>query len=260
MLNRTIGFLESIYIWPMAGIKTIDKFGENPDIPVGQSEDIWDYGGIMSYTADGGADYYVSSSDDTDRQSLKFALITEDSNGDWNIEEFEQVIAGQTKTKIITPSGDKPVRLYRIENEGVTSIAGTVYVYEDTTITAGVPADATKVRGKVFDGNNQTQMSHMTIPSGYTGFLVNITVGISKAASNAGAARFVYFSRRHGKVFKNKGAIGGTTTGSSTFNTKRSFYDIIPSKTDFKITVTDATATIAAYALYDLVLIKNELL
>jgi hypothetical protein len=215
---------------------------------------------MLGYTANGGADYYVSSNNVNDILRMRFYVLTEDAEGNWNLEDFEQQVAGQVKTLLVTPSGNKPVRLIRIENEDNFDVTGTIYVYEQDTVTLGVPQTPGKVRGKIYDGNNQTQMSHMTIPSGYFGFLKQISIGITRSGGNIAAARFVYFSRRFGKIFKNKGAVGVTTSGNSHFDNQRGFFDIIPPKTDFKITVTNASATIGAYALYDLILIKTELL
>ncbi len=240
----------------------VDKFGENPLITTSTDpEDVWDGGGMYNFTANGGADYYISSSDAGDTQDIRIQMLTEDSNANWNLEVFEVTLAGQAKTLIEPPSGNKPVRIFRMENQGTTDLAGTMYVYEDSTVTLGVPDDLTKVRAQIVNGNNQTLMAIYTIPTGYVGFLTRGEVGLNFTGTvGAGThfAKFDYRSRRFGEVFKIKKRISCITLGASNYQDKRSFPDPIPAKTDIKIVCEEVSDDMGVWATFDILLIKEE--
>ena len=163
------------------GTIVVDKFGENPAIATTTDpEDLWEFGGEYNYTANAGATHYVSSSSAADTQLISFGTITADSDGNWNLETFTQNVAGQVKTELLPPSGDNIVRVWRMANEGDAGedLAGTLYCYEDDTVTDGKPDTDSKVRAVIDNGNNQTLMLLYTIPTGYVGFLYRGEVGI----------------------------------------------------------------------------------
>ena len=150
----------------IAGVSSIHKFGQNPQIDNTEEWDIWDGGDGADYTfSSSGVIHYISSSNAGDTQT--YDVIGLDEN---YLEQTISVTAvGQTKTQIGT--GEKFRRIVRIKNTGSTDNAGVVYVYEDDTVTAGVPDTATKIRGQIQIGNNQTLMAIYTIPAGKTGYL-----------------------------------------------------------------------------------------
>ncbi len=90
--------------------------------------------------------------------------------------------------------------MWRVKNEGATDFAGDVYVYEDDTVTAGVPQTASLIRAKVRIGNNQTTMALHTIPAGETGFLYR--AGLTSGKDNGMEMRMR--SREVGGVFQVK--------------------------------------------------------
>lgn len=247
------------------GHSVMDKFGANQEITVGSDpEDICDQGGVYIFTDNAGADYYVSSSNSGDNQLVKFEVLTVDSSDNWNKEVFEQVISGQVKTLLTPPSGDPIVRIYRIENEGASGddLAGDLYVYEDTTVTLGVPDDLTKIRAKIFAGEiNQTLMAIYTIPTGYVGFLTKGEAGMNFEGSvGAGTnfAKMYYKSRRYGKVFKVKKEFSLINVASSNYEDNRCFPDPIPSKTDIKITCEEVSETMGVWAAFCILLIDEN--
>ena len=234
----------------------INKFGYNPDIDTNTTpEDVWSGGGIYTFTADGGADYYISSSNDGDTQTVSIRLLTEDASGNWNQEDMSVTLQGQTKTAITPPSGDKPVRFYRGFNTGSTNFTGNVYIYENDTLTDGVPDTATKVRGVINAGENQTEMAIYTIPSGYKGYLWKGAISITSTIRSA-SMQIVRYARLHGGVFRVQGRISLDTSGSNWYQREyEGGLPPIPAKTDIKITVVTVSANaMAASAEFDIFL------
>jgi hypothetical protein len=175
------------------GLEHVRVFGQNSDVDTGSDpEDVWDGEGLYNYTAAGGATYYISSSNAGDTIVVAVTLLTEDALGAWNEETKNVTLVGQTKTAIVPASGDAPVRLQSIVNSTGTPLLGDVYVYEDCAVVAGVPGDATKIRGKVLIGNERTHMALYTVPSGKTAYLYGREVGIVSVVATAMDARFYH--------------------------------------------------------------------
>lgn len=236
----------------------INKFGYNPDIDTNTTpEDVWSGGGVYTFTADGGADYYISSSNAGDTQTVSIRILSEDANGDWNQEDLTVTLQGQTKTAITPASGDKPVRFYRGYNTGTTDFAGNVYIYENDDLTAGVPDTATKVRGVIVAGENQTEMAIYTIPSGYKGYLWKGAISLTSTIRTA-SMQIARYARLHGGVFRVQGRISLDTGGSNWYQREyEAGLPSIPAKTDIKITVVEVSANaMAASAELDIFLEK----
>ena len=238
----------------------IVKFGENQTISTATDpEDVWDQGGLYTFTANGGADYYVSSSDNTDTQPVLLYLLTEDSNGDWNNELVTVTLTGQTKKLVTTTSGDKPVRIYRALSLGSTDFAGDVYVYEDDTVTGGVPDTDNKIRAKMLAGENQTLMAIYTVPSNTTAYLTRVFLGISKVtgAATPVSARFSFKIRPFGGTF----LINGTVATRSDAGMVNLHYDEIPipipAKSDMLLRAEEVSATTGVFGGFNLILVED---
>ena len=226
----------------MKGFSWIDKFGKNDDVDTGSTpEDVWQGGGLYNWGNDTGETLYVSSSNALDTMDVEFTVETIDALGNWNEEVFVQTMAGQTKTELFTPNGNKVVRCHRMENVGTSDVAGTIYAYYDSTVTAGVPDDLTKVLSVIVNGANQTKQLTYTIPSGKVAFLMRGEAGTTRGIGTD-ECDFAYKSRRVGGVFKQKKDFGVMTQGSSHYTDNRVFKDPIPAKTDLTMAVTNVSS------------------
>jgi hypothetical protein len=232
------------------GYSALDKYGENPVIETtSDPEDIWEGGGEYTYDADGTAPIVsIISTSSGDTQDIK--IVGLDINGD----EVEQIVAltGNVRKALTTPLW----RVYRMENEGTTDLAGTVYCYIGT---GGVPVLANQ-RALIDNGNNQTLMALYTVPKGKVGFLYRGEVGINFSGtigSGIQFARLFYKSRRFGKVFKVKKSVSIINSANSVFQDKRSFPDIIPALTDIRLTVTEVSDTMGAWGTFDILLVDE---
>lgn len=173
------------------GAARVRVYGENADVDSGTvPEDLWDGDGTYNFTAAGGAPYFISSSNGGDTQDVVITVLADDGAGTWTEESLTQTLAGQTKTALTFASGNDPVRLLSIVNSSGTPLLGDVYVYEDSAVVAGVPSDATKIRGKVLIGNERTLMAIYTIPSGKVGYLYRREVGLANNTATTAEVRF----------------------------------------------------------------------
>lgn len=248
----------------VAGHSEIQLFGYNNIITTtSDPEDLWTQGGLYTFTDNDGTSYYVSSSSISDTQELVFTVLTADGLGNWNLEIFNQTIAGQTKTLLTPPSGNPIVRINRVLNNSNSNNIGDIYVYEDDTVTAGVPQTASKVRAKIMAGDNVTTQNIYTVPTGFVAFVYKVETGMNFSGSpGAGTnfARFDYRFRPFDKTFILAKEQSCINLGSSNFTERRTFPDPLPAKTDFKITCREVSNTLGVWATTDLLLIEESYL
>jgi hypothetical protein len=238
------------------GCEVIRKFGVNGNLTSGVKRDLWDFGaadaGNIDYTypVDGTAPINtISSSNALDQQDVTIGGL--DINGTKTIQTV--TLNGQTKATLTTPLW----RVYRMINSDVTNQAdrtigfnGNVYLYEDTAITAGVPDDPSKVKGYIFDGNNQTQMALYTIPKGFTGYIIGGSVKMTKKQS--AAVVYQTWFRQFGSVFRliDTSALNSVGTGVSLG--LNPIPQMIPEKTDIVLAAesdTNATGTAGSFSI-----------
>jgi len=217
------------------GWANIEKFGHCDDVDTGSAPaDVWggadpDLPGTSIYTFSSTAvSYYISSADGSDTQDIVVVGLTEDGNGDWNEETVTVTLAGQTKTEIVSGSGDPWIRVYRAYNTGSTVFAGNVYVYEDDTVIAGVPQTDSLVRAVVVAGDDQTEMCVYTVPNSVVingvretvdcAVFVGGYVGIARSSATASVAEFTWRARSPGSVFAVKGRIECQNRGSGYYS------------------------------------------
>lgn len=248
-------------------VSWVDKFGINPSINAWDViNDIWEWSGEYNFTANTGANYSFSSSDVDDNQPIEFTVHTVDSNNNWNMEQFTQNIAGQTKTELTPPSGDPVVRILRMESladdwdwPNQWSIEGTFYCYESTaTVVGGVPQEANLIRSIIINGSNQTQQLIYTVPTGYVGFLLRWEAWAWRW-QGTDQLKMQYRSRRYWKIFKTKKSFTLMTGWSSIYRDVRSIKDPIPAQTDLLLrSVYASWNNMEAWGAFDILLVDER--
>ena len=240
----------------VTGHSFVHKFGRAPDFDTGDGEvTVWSGANDAltnemqyNYSATAIIDSLVSSNSG-DTQAIKvegldssYALVTQTIT-----------ITGQTRKALDT----NLIRVNRLINVGSTDIAGNVYCYEDTALTAGVPIDTTKIRAIIIDGSNQTEMAVYTVPAGKTGYLRQWF------ASSSGAKKTTNYltklkARPFGQVFqlKHSSSIADAAPYIHSYIEPEAFTE----KTDIEMTasITDTGITEAAVSAgFDIVLVDN---
>lgn len=130
--------------------RNLFKFGSNGDLGTA-AETLQDQGGEEIYVNSNAIDSYSSSSAADTGTAL---IVGHTISGGILTRVIQEVtLAGQTKSLLTTPLA----RIERVYNNDTATWLGDIYVYEDDTVTAGVPDTASKIHAKVLIGNNQTQ-------------------------------------------------------------------------------------------------------
>lgn len=236
----------------------IFKYGRSPELDSADAPaDVWTY-------ADDAADYtyptvavpnFISSSNNADTTEV----TVEGLDADWNPQSATVTLAGNTKTEIGT--GLTWMRVFRAFNSGSSSIAGTVYVYEDdTTTTPGVPDDPTKVKAHILAVDQQTYMALYTVPDGHTAYFLGGAVSLITGASASKSATVELQTTNGNGVFLSKELIQLVSAGSSNF--AQDLHALgplaIPARTDVKARIRTIGANgtgITAY--YGILLVQD---
>jgi len=196
MLDKMIDLTQKINI--------INKVGSTQLMTQNAVEDIWLFNGTnpaydyIPYTDTDkpqGEDIYISSSDDTDIQSI----IIFGLDGDGMYQEEIITLEGQAKKQL----QNQFFRIFKAYSPGSTSPAGNVYIYRDNTVTLGVPDDLSRVQALIINGVNTSKMCHFTIPWNMKGELKNFAISLNAQATDQNLI-FTYFLREPGGVFTPK--------------------------------------------------------
>lgn len=226
-------YADAVALGLVPGVKNVPITGEIPDVDIGSSpKDIWDQGGIMTYSTSADIDT-ISSSDDGDNQVVMITGQTYDG-----VEVVQTAtLNGQSKVTLSTPLW----RVYnKIRNRSNTDFAGDIYIYVDTDITDGVPDDDTKIRAKINIGKNGTLMSHYTIPANNQGVYL-AGLGCLNGAVQA-IVQLETFTRLDGEVFVSSGSLTLDSSGVGCFNIPIEAREPIPARTDIVVRVMSSTA------------------
>ena len=231
------------------GYSAVRKFGNNPDIDsLSGFEDIAECCPNYAYPTTA-ATNYISSSNVGDSNEITVIGL----DAEWNKQVVTQSLEGQTKIEI--GSGKEWIRVYRIFNSGGTDLLGDAYVYEDDTITNGVPDTAIKVKAKIQIGNNQSLMAIYTVPAGKTGYIRQLEAAISSKKDSKSVVKL--FTREFGKVFRVKDIFSLQRTGNSCIARDYVTYIKCEEKTDIKVSADTDTNDIGVSASFSLILVNN---
>lgn len=234
------------------GYSMIQKFGENPDVDTGTvPEDVWEYGGIYPFDSFGTAPIVSIVSDNPlDTQIIKLSGGLDVAG---NSVEQDIQLNGTSRVALNTPLW----RFNRAENEGVEGddLNGTIYIY---TGLGDVPLPS-EIRGILVDGNNQTLMALYTIPKGKVGFFYRGEIGGSRSVAS-GQIQGSLSTRRVGRVFKINKRVDVSNSGSSIYQDKRTFPDVLPALTDVRTRIEGVSANkTGVFAAFDMLLVDEGL-
>jgi hypothetical protein len=221
--------------------KSLHKFGKNED--VGTSiETIWEQGGNETYVTTNAIDK-ISSSSGSDTEVITIEGHTVSGTG--TDAEFTFVVqtvtlVGQTETALTTPIA----RVSRAYNAGSTALVGDVYIYEDDTVTAGVPQTATKIHLKIPAGQNTSFKGATTFSNTDYFILTEVHFAVGKKA--AATVDFDLEVRKVGGLFLPKFQTTLATTGSNSESEVFMPYYIVPKNADVRIRAIASTTGVEA--------------
>ncbi len=220
--------------------KSILKFGRIDSLGTSE-ETIWQRAGHETYVATNAIDK-ISSDDATDTQQVKVEGHTVDGDGNFEFVVQTVTLAGQTETALSVPLA----RASRMYNIGSTDFAGTVYVYEDDTVVAGVPQTTAKIHLQSTGANNQSQKAATTVSSADAWLITSLFGAVNKKTS--AQVDITLQIREKGSVFRNKAQTGVSTTGGSSSMMLFQPYIIVPPNADVRIIAAASTTSVAVDA------------
>ena len=215
--------------------KTLNKFGRNEAVGT-STEMVWLYGGTETIPSTNAIDK-ISSSDNGDTQSVTVEGHTI-SGSDLTFVVQSKTLVGQTETALDTPLA----RATRVYNNDSTDFAGTVYVYEDDTVTAGVPQTAAKVHLSTGGSDNQSMKCATSISSVDYWILTNWYCAVNEKTT--AAADFELQIRLSGKVFRTRIQCEASSNGGPS-SLPLDPPIIIPPNSDMRVMATASTSNVS---------------
>ena len=227
------------------GIAQVNKFGRNPDIDAGQTEDIWAGGGTWSPPTAAGTVAIVSS-DVADNSAGTGArtLYVSGLNGDYN--EVEETVSLNGTTPVNTANSYFIVHRMRVLTAGTGgTAAGTITSTSNGTGTPTFPS--------IEIGANQTQFCVYQVPAGMTLYLWNFMGSISGGTTG----EIDLYQKPFGGVYNLTGEIRLNSAASSS---QRVDYKVplkFTEKTIVKLSCSVASNNTIAVGSFDGILVTN---
>lgn len=209
------------------------KFAISNEIPAGNTEDLWSFGGTLSYLE---VDELINLVSDSVADTMNIVIYGVDSN--YNMISETVTLNGTTPVQTTTSF----FRIYRanIANDATDANAGNI------TFTAN---NSATVQAYIELGIGQTEMSHFTIPAGYVGLLK--TGFLSVTGRKDAIARVMISSER------------GAFRAASVFNVNspvnldfQSQPVVFAEKTDIKVTINAFSNNLRAANNFNMLLVK----
>lgn len=185
--------------------KTLIKFGRYESLGTSY-ETVQGIGGNETYLTDN-LILYVSSSNTGDTQSISIEGHTIDASGNLTFVVQYITLQGQTSVALTTPLA----RMTRIRNAGATNFAGTIYGYENDTVSSGVPQTSTKIHIIAGAGNTSEKCSTSVSSDDYWA-ITALTSGVLKKTS--ASVDFKLQIREKGGVFIDRFYIPSSQTNN----------------------------------------------
>lgn len=222
--------------------KSLNKFGKSAEIAANSGlQTIWSVGGNETYVSANDISHVSSSSaSDTVQVTIEGHTL---SNNEFTFVIQTITLSGQTKVALSTPLA----RVSRIYNSGSTELVGRVVVYEDTTLSAGVPTDATKIHIDIPAGLQQSFKAATTFSK--EDYFIMTGVQGSVSLKQTAAVDFYLEVREVGKVFRQAGAYSASSTGGD-FNISLDPALIVPKNADVRIRCETADNNTVAFGIF----------
>lgn len=210
--------------------KSLVKFGRSAELTADTKATVWTVGGNETYVTDNSIEF-ISSSNANDDQEIYLECHTVSGTGtDSKFTFLTQTVTlnGQTPVALPTPVA----RVSYAANNNGTELEGRVTVYEQTTLSGGVPTDASKIHIDIPIGL-QASLKAATTFSDNDYYI--LTGGFGSVSKKQDAnADFYLEVRQAGKVFLQQAAISASRGGPWVVELDPAV--IIPSNADVRIT------------------------
>lgn len=232
----------------VGGVLQIRKFGENPGITAASGfEDVWDGGGLYPWQTSAQSIEVVSAgaqdnASGTGARSIRVYCL--DANG---AIQSEDVVPNNTTPVALTMTCLHVYRAYVLTagSDATNNAAITIRIASAGATLAVIQA-----------GMGQTLMTPYQVPSGYTGYLDRLTVGLSKETGPT-AAVVQLMNRPAGGAWRVLATYYLSTTSTSL---KTFYFDypiVIEEGGQIRVRADSSANNTGVYAEFDLVMYQN---
>lgn len=216
--------------------KSLLKFGRNNLVATTGSTIMTLPSGINSETyVSSNAIDRISSSSGSDTQIVTIEGHTI-SGSNLTFVTQNATLNGQNKVTLTTPLA----RCTRIFNTGSTSLVGTIYAYEDTTISSGAPTDGTKVHCMIRAGKNQSEKASTSLSSQDYWLVTQVYADVLEKSGTI-LMDIEIQMREVGKVFRQVASFSASTNARG--NIQFDPYLIVPKNYDIRLQATSSAAS-----------------
>ena len=157
-------------------------------------------------------------------------------------------LAGQTETALATPLA----RASRLYNPNETDLVGGVYVYEDDTVTAGVPQTTDKIHLRILAGEQQSYKCATTFSNTDYAFITGAVFAVNK--KQTAVADFEIQVRSPGGVFRPQARVSAASDGSNLAKVDFRPFLVVPKNSDVRVTAAANAAGVEVNASFQCVL------
>lgn len=213
--------------------KSLFKFGKNLDLDTAATETIWETGGDETYVTTNAIDTVSSSSASDTAVTMYVEGHTVSGTGsDSEFTFTTQTVAlnGQSKVTLDTP-------LARVSRAYATSgtLVGDFYVFEDDTVTAGVPDTQSKIHLGVYAATNGEPQSFKAATTfSNTDYFIVTNLILSVGKKTTAIVDFTFEVRQAGDIFRP--AFQTTLSGNQpTYEYTAKPYFILPRNSDVRV-------------------------
>lgn len=178
----------------------------------------------------------ISSSDGTDDQIITIVGHTITAGNKVEITQ-NATLNGQTKVVLTTPLS----RVNRAYNNDTTVFAGSLYIYEDGAITAGVPNTDNEVHMTVLAAEQQSEKA--ATATDYNEYLIitRMVMSVNRATSSASNVDIELEIQRPNNVFRPVIApITLRTASTTSIQVDLGPYIIVPKNSDVRVVATSS--------------------
>ena len=228
--------------------KSLIKFGKSGALTAGVNgnlETIWTVGGNETYVT-GNTIAYISSSSASDTEEITIESHTVTGtvvNSVFTFFTQNVTLNGQTPVALSTPVA----RVSRIYNNGSSELVGRVVVYENTSVSNGIPSDVTKIHIDIPAGFQQSFKSATTFSSSDYFILTGAYGSVSKKQS--ASVDFYLEERQAGKVFRQLGSFTASSDGGA-FDIEFDPSIIIKKNSDVRFRADTSTNNSVVFAIF----------
>lgn len=228
--------------------KSLLKFGQNETL--GSSiETVWTQGGNETYVTTNAIDKFSSSSaDDTVEMVIEGHTVSgTGADAQYTFVIQTVTLEGRTEKSLTTPLA----RVSRAYDNSVTGLAGDFYIYEDDTVSNGVPQTDSKIHLKILGTGGSTQSLKAATTISNVDYYIITSLWCSVEKKTTAVVDFVLEIRQPGGVFRPRTWMTLNTAAQTSQQIDFKPYVIVPKNADVRVRATASTTSVGVNAAFN---------